>query len=564
MHWLNNISVKSKFKFFICLMLIISALIGATGILGLLQTNKLDEELYEGQTEPIVTISNLIENLLIASSSFDMAILSSDDPDSVEAYREDVERLNQESQALIEQYSSSVPPQAQEAFDNGAQIFAEVFVPTSPEVFALLQDGDVEGADATMGGIDVKIGEMVEDFNTCKTANVENAQIKRDQNAALSQTLTLVQALIFAGGVVVVILVGLMITKSISRPMKTLTDMARHVGETGDLTAPPEMESAMEESAKRADEFGKTTRAFSEMFAMFSEKAELLNKVAQCDLSDDVELKSEHDVIGLSLKEMTGNLNSIFKEMRAAADQVADGSLQIAQGAQVLASGSSQQSASVQEFSASIAEVLNQVENNASSATKSLEVTNHAGELMGSAMAYMNNMLEAMQSIDESSQSIKKVIKVIDDIAFQTNILALNAAVEAARAGQHGKGFAVVAEEVRNLASKSAEAAKETASLIEGSTERVSEGNQIVANTKTSLEDVGASAMENLGLIKTIVDASSEQTRTITELNNGMGQISTVVQTNSASAEESASAAQEISAQAALLKQLVAKFKLRS
>jgi len=175
----------------------------------------------------------------------------------------------------------------------------------------------------------------------------------------------------------------------------------------------------------------------------------------------------------------------------------------------------------------------------------------------------MNDLLEAMKSIDESSSSITKVIKVIEDIAFQTNILALNAAVEAARAGQHGKGFAVVADEVRNLASKSASAAKETAALIEGSSERVKEGNQIVSRTNESLDRVMEYAQELARRVGEVDTASAEQTHEIFEIRQGVDQISDVVQANSATAEQSAAAAQEMSAQADMLDQLVRKFKLR-
>ena len=563
MRLLNNMKVRSKLVFLMAVMVVVAIAVGATGVVGLLQTDKLDAELYEHQTQPLATISQLVENLLIASSSFDMAILGSDDAAVVEQFRADVERLNGESAALIAEYSADVPPEAQQAFADGKQIFEDVFVPTSPKVFEQLQAGNVEEADAIMGGIDVKIGEMVDDFNACKAANVENAGQKRAQNDALSTTLIILQIVIFAVGLVLVVVIGLLITASIARPMRMLASLAGHVGATGELQLSPAMQAELTASGARRDEFGETNRSFGELLDMFRQKAAHLDRIADCDLTGEVELKSAQDNMGLSLQKMSGNLNGIFAEIKSAADQVAAAAGQISHSAQDLASGSTQQAASVEEFSASLAGVAEKVEGNAGSARQSLSVTNHAGELMQASMGSMSRMLEAMRSIDESSQSIKKVIKVIDDIAFQTNILALNAAVEAARAGQHGKGFAVVADEVRNLAAKSAEAAKETAGLIEGSSQRVQEGNQIVERTNEGLLAVGASAQENLVLIQGIVENSDEQTQAIAELNLGIGQISAVVQSNSATAEESAAAAQQMNAQAAMLQHLVERFRLQ-
>ena len=313
---------------------------------------------------------------------------------------------------------------------------------------------------------------------------------------------------------------------------------------------------------RNKDEIGSCQEALGMVIFRLQDISKALEKVAGGDLTTELRLLSEKDNIGISIIKMMESLNHMFGEIRTASGQVSSGAGQVSQAAQGLASGSSEQAASIEEFSATLSELQEKTNHNAENSAKAREANEKASTQLTDSVRSMEDMLAAMKSIDESSASITKVIKVIDDIAFQTNILALNAAVEAARAGQHGKGFAVVADEVRNLASKSA-AAKETAALIEGSSERVQEGNQIVAKTNNSLGSVIEYAQELARLVSGVAVASDEQVRSIHEINQGIEQISIVVQANSATTEESAAAAQEMSAQAVVLNEIVARFRLK-
>lgn len=258
------------------------------------------------------------------------------------------------------------------------------------------------------------------------------------------------------------------------------------------------------------------------------------------------------------------DLSETMSQIKSSAEQVSTGSEQVSNGAQALAQGATEQASSVQELSATINEVSGQINDNAANAAAASKIAHSVGESIQTSNVQMTKMMDAITEISSSSSQISKIIKTIEDIAFQTNILALNAAVEAARAGAAGKGFAVVADEVRNLATKSSQAAQQTNVLIENSVKSVDSGVKIANETAKSLLAVVSGAEETIGLISKISQASAEQSNSIVQINLGVEQISSVVQTNSATSEESAAASEELNGQANMMKQLVAKFKLNS
>ena len=233
------------------------------------------------------------------------------------------------------------------------------------------------------------------------------------------------------------------------------------------------------------------------------------------------------------------------------------------QAAQALSQGATEQASSIEELAATITEMSGQIQNNAQSALQASQTVDGVGEKILESNQQMQTMTKAMGEISASSSEIGKIIKTIEDIAFQTNILALNAAVEAARAGEAGKGFAVVADEVRSLASKSSDASKSTAALIENSLKAVENGTRIADETAQSLLSVVEGTKEIASQINQIAAASSEQSKGAAQVQLGIDQIPNVVQTNSATAEESAAASEELSGQAQMLKTLISKFKLR-
>ena len=365
-----------------------------------------------------------------------------------------------------------------------------------------------------------------------------------------------------AAALVITILLSTYLTRSITKPLRQLEDAAEKIV-NGHFDINVTYESK--------DELGSLTKSFKNMTyildSVISDASRLLSEMA--DGNFDVRTKAEDKYVGnlqsllLSIRKLNKDLSVTLGQINLSADQVASGSGQVSNGAQALAQGATEQAASVEELASTITNISHQVNTTAENAIEARTRSNTAGDEAEICNNQMHDMMTAMEEIARSSNEISKIIKTIEDIAFQTNILALNAAVEAARAGEAGKGFAVVAEEVRSLASKSSVASKNTAELIENSVNAVTRGTKLANSTAESLVQVVDHVRSASTKVDEIANAAEEQAGAIEQVTLGVDQISSVVQTNPATAEESAAASQELSEQASMLKNLVAKFKLR-
>ena len=369
--------------------------------------------------------------------------------------------------------------------------------------------------------------------------------------------------IIFIVAYSIVLVIAFRIGKKTAKPLAALSTYMRKASSTGDISLTLE-ETQELKSFYESGEIGQTIKDCGSFIEHVEKVATDLDLIANGDLTVKIEPLSADDTMANSLNKMISNLNTMFNDINSSTIQVDSGARQISDGAQLLSQASTEQAASVEQLSSSITEIAEQTKQNADMAEKAASLSHSIKNNADKGRRQMDEMIDAVNEINAASQSINKVIKVIDDIAFQTNILALNAAVEAARAGQHGKGFAVVAEEVRNLASKSAEAAKETGIMIQNSMEKAELGSKIANETAAGFNEISEGISESKQLIDQIAQSSKEQAMGISQVNIGIEQVAQVVQQNSATAEQSAASSEEMSGQSALLQELIGQFKLKN
>lgn len=404
--------------------------------------------------------------------------------------------------------------------------------------------------------ITAKMQEIGADETKAKVVTDTLQTLLTDGNAVITRTANisnLVSVGMIVASIVVTLVIAYSLIKTINRSVAQLSRAASEIA----------MGRVNVEMVKyNNDEFGDLVDEYSKVIDNIKYQAGIAEEVSKGNLTVVVNPKCADDLLGHSLKKLVEDNNHALSSISDAAYQVTIGSSQMASASQSLAQGSTEQASAIEEITASIDEVVEKTIQNAEQANKAAELVENAIKDVKQGNKRMQDMMSAMQDINRSSESISKIIKTIDDIAFQTNILALNAAVEAARAGEAGKGFAVVAEEVRSLAAKSAAAAAETAELIEDSINKVSQGSQIADETAKALELITEVVNQSEVLIHNIAQACNYQATGGAQIKQAITQVSQVVQTNSATSEECASASEELSNQADKMREKLSAYNL--
>lgn len=518
------------------------------------------QTLYEQETAPIPVISSVISDVKdISDLARDYILYGKDSSQKYTLQVKAAQYLREYNAAMAKYEPTLTDPKLKPFFNDAKNRFSKTMYPLFQQIVKDMNDGKTSQAMQHMDSFKTAARKVTGYYSICMNRTIVTAEANNTQNQNTASVMTIILAAIIVIGAAGSVLWGFWLSRILSKPINEMAIAARSLSE-GNLD--------VNISYVSKDEIGSLANslktASSTLKQYVKDISYNLDLMAKGNMTGKItqDYRGDFAPIKISLLKISHDLSDTLSTINMSAEQVNSGAGQVSGGAQALAQGATEQASSIQELSASISEISESVGQNAKNVDVVSNYVKNAVSGVNKSNTKMQTMLSAMSKISNSSAEIKKIIKVIDDIAFQTNILALNAAVEAARAGEAGKGFAVVADEVRNLAGKSANAAKQTSLLIESSIGDVQQGSDIANETAVQLSEV-ASQVNLVGeTIQKIDKASSDQARAITQITQGVDQVSAVVQTNSATAEQSAAASEELSAQADSLTKLTEKFEL--
>ena len=560
-HYIQNLKIRLKLYILIGVALFGMLLISGMSFFLMGQMNEMTSDIATSWL-PSVDIGRELSNTISNIRLNELGYLTAMSDDMEKSSLQYLQSEKEDMEALLATYGALIDEEEQDFYHSALNFWTQ-YKETDERIMALAAQGRIEDAREILDGECVDLYNSLNSaFDQIITYNTQGSDNAAEESASLYRTAVCVMA----GIVLAVILVGVffsfVVIRLIKMPISEIESAAVKIAE-GDLDVVISYTSKDELGILAAQ----VNKLIHKLQVIIEDENKFLARMAEGDFTVDSVCEEAYTggfyPLLVSFRGIAEKLNDTMLQISQSSSQVASGADQVSTGSQALAQGAAEQASSVQELAATISDISNRVNQNADNARQASAAAGEVSTKMDVSKEKMQQMIQAMRDISTCSSEIGKIMKIIEDIAFQTNILALNAAVEAARAGSAGKGFSVVADEVRNLANKSTEASENISALIENSLKAVESGTQIADDTAQFLMQAVNDVNEMTGIIGRISEASSEQADSISQIITGIDRISSVVQTNSATAEESAAASEELSSQSQLMKGLVERFKLK-
>lgn len=551
---MQNTSVSKKVIIVFSLLIVMALLVSTTGIIGMYLVQQADQAMYDNNVIAMDLSTSLEINYANQHMHLRNLIIS---PYGTTPYNDTLKYLAETEEKMLLLLSAYekiiITNEARELFDLIQYEYDGEFTTVKKQVIEQSKKAALDEAYfADLMRMNESVKRIAANLEKCFVLNFDMTTAAMERNQSRFRTMVIVQIIVIVLIVIVGIILARYLNTTIAKPLVEMAKAADKIAQGDmDVTLPP----------ASGDEVGQLAHAFNTMVESIRQQADTISCIAQGDLTVKLDKRSDNDVVADAIADMTDSLNHVITDVSAMASKVAKSANVSTKGSQAMARGVSQQATAIEELSSSIYEISLNTRENAKMTDKAAELYKDVNARAIESIQLMSDMLHSVEEITDASANVAKIIRMINDIAFQTNILSLNAAVEAANAGQHGRGFAVVAGEVRNLAMKSAKAATDTDALIENTLQKARQGATMAEKTHAALDAITRDIITGTRMIEDIAKATGEQALGIEQVNIGIEQVAQVVNINSATAEEGSMAAEEMASMAEAMESIVANFK---